>query len=501
MTIKILSIFFISLTLALIFGPFVKHFAFSRNLMDRPSSRKVHAEPVPRVGGIILYLACLIPFVIGIAVTPAVATDRFPMHSVYWMLSGATLVFLLGLVDDVHGLRPGIKFVFQGVAAFLAYHGGIYFEFVELPWGPSFSLGVFSMPFTIFWFLLVINAINLIDGLDGLAAGVSLFVALVLLTMSLLGGKYLVSLGLAALAGACLGFLRYNFNPASIFMGDSGSYFLGFMLASLSVLGSMKSQATVAIIIPIVALGVPLMDTLLAPIRRFIIGQDLFQPDKRHIHHQLLRKGLTHRKAVLWMYGATIFLGIFALLIVNTRDERAGFILIILAALVIVGIRKLGYLEYFAVDKMIGYFRDVTDEMGIKRDRRTFLNRQIEIKQAKTTDELWDRVIEALEQLRIDDARMHFNGLSEKLDANGPYTWKAREISVEPSECEYCVLSLDLPLLNNGKSYGVLHLRKDLVRDPITPYTLRRIEHLRRSVVNKIQELEEEAEANLHMNS
>ena len=167
-----------------------------------------------------------------------------------------------------------------------------------------------------------------------MAAGVSLFAALTLLITSFLGTQLTVSFFLAALAGSCIGFLRYNFNPASIFMGDGGSYFLGFSLAALSILGSMKSQATVSILIPLLALGLPLLDTLMAPVRRFLLGKKLFQPDKSHIHHRLLKRGLSHRNAVLVLYGATIIFGAMALIDVLAKNEYVGLTLLFLVGIV-----------------------------------------------------------------------------------------------------------------------------------------------------------------------
>lgn len=484
--IKILAVFFVALCLSMALTPFVGRIAKRLNLVDSPAARKIHTEPIPRLGGIAVYFAFMLSYwACMLLFSPEIGTSPI------WISAGATVVFIVGLWDDVRRLSPGAKFLFQILAAFMAYQGGLLFKNIALPWGSELSLGWFSGIATVFWVLLVVNAINLIDGLDGLAAGTSVFVSLLLLVMTISSPNTAVPVGLAALGGACMGFLRYNFNPASIFMGDCGSYFLGFMLASLSVLGSLKSQATVAIIIPIVALGLPLMDTILAPIRRFVLGQDLFQPDRSHIHHRLLKMGLSHRKAVLLMYGATIFLGVFALLIVQARDVKAGFLLFVLGLCIIFFIRKIGYMEYLTVDKMMGYFHDVTDVMGFARERRTFLNQQLSIAQAKNVNEMWDRIVSACELLKLDEARLHVNG-TKVMEATGEgFQWCAREICPESEECRGRVLSLDLPLVNETRSFGTLSLKKDLLFDPISHYTLRRIEHLRRAVVGKLKELEE----------
>jgi UDP-GlcNAc:undecaprenyl-phosphate GlcNAc-1-phosphate transferase len=299
-----------------------------------------------------------------------------------------------------------------------------------------------------------------------------------------MGGNLTVATGLAALSGACLGFLRYNFNPASIFMGDSGSYFLGYMLAALSVLGSMKSQATAAILIPVIALGFPIMDALLSPLRRFIIGKALFYPDKNHIHHKLIQKGLSHRNTVLLLYGATIFLGIFSLLLVNAQERRAAIVLVATGACIFIAIHKLGYLEYIAVDKILGYLHDITDVMGLRKERRSFLSHQIEIEEAADIDELWTKLVETLILLKIDQAEIRFNKARSK-----GYVWKRGKPDQELGNSDK-ILCIDLPLLEDYSNYGTLKIRKDLRSDPLRNSTLRRIELLRRSLVHKLKDFE-----------
>ncbi|MFZ2447556.1 MAG: MraY family glycosyltransferase [Syntrophobacteraceae bacterium] len=490
----VLVVLLVSLGLALLLTPVVAEVGRRFGLVDRPTGRKVHIRPIPRIGGVAIYLAFFGPFLGTLFCSSALLDKALSEQPILLISLGATLVFLVGLLDDIFHLHPFVKFGAQTAAALLAYWGGISFSQLQLPWTPLWDLGWTSLPLTVFWFLLVINAFNLIDGLDGLAAGVCLFASLILLILSIFAERFLVAAGLAALAGACLGFLRYNFNPASIFMGDSGSYFLGYMLASLSVLGSMKSQTTVAILIPIIALGLPLMDTILAPIRRFIVGKEMFRPDKSHIHHKLLAMGFSHRNAVLLLYGATIVLGLFALLLVNAQDQKVALVLLVLGISIAVGIKKLGYLEYLAVDKVIGYLQDVTDVMGLSKDRRTFLNCQVAINEAINIDQLWERVTDALELLKIDQADIKFDGICLGAGMNNYRNWCGREIIngvLGPCQ-ENRLLSISLPLADDKKSYGNLHLEKDLMLDPISHYTLRRIEHLRRTVVRKLKVFEEE---------
>ena len=487
----IFAILITSLALALLLTPLAARIGRRYGIVDAPSSRKVHIKPIPRIGGVAIYLAFFGPFVGFLFYSNGLTGQVLPEPAILWLFCGASLVFLMGLADDIFPLHPLVKFGVQAVAACLAYHGGICISHLQLPGATVLDLGWFSLPVTIFWFLLVTNAFNLMDGLDGLAAGVCFFASLVLLILSVMAGRYFVATGLAALAGACLGFLRYNFNPASIFMGDSGSYFLGFMLASLSILGSIKSEATVAILIPVIALGLPLVDTILAPIRRFLTGRQLFQPDKSHIHHRLLRLGLSQRGAVLLLYGANILLGLFAILLVEAHDRNATLILLVLGVSMIVGIRKLGYLDYLAVDKMMGYVQDVTDVMGLSKDRRTFLDRQITIAEAADIEQLWDGIIDALDLLRIDTAEIRFDGLCCAAGKDY-YCWQGGATTNLFGSCrENRFLSINLPLADEQKSYGTLYLAKDIIVDPISHYTLRRMEHLRRSIVHKLAVFDE----------
>ncbi len=476
-----------SLGLALVLTPLAARIGRRYGMVDVPSGRKVHIKPIPRIGGVAIFLAFFGPFMGALFYSNQLIGQILSEPAVLWLSCGAILVFLVGLADDIFRLHFLVKFFVQAVAACLAYHGGTCISSLQLPEVVVLDLGWFSLPVTIFWFLLITNAFNLIDGLDGLAAGVCFFASLVLLILSVMAGRYLVATGLAALVGACLGFLRYNFNPASIFMGDGGSYFLGFMLASLSILGSMKSQATVAILIPIIALGLPLLDTVLAPLRRFLMGKELFQADKSHIHHKLLKLGLSQRRAVLLLYGANLLLGLFAILIVNAHSQSAALILLVLGVCVIAGIRKLGYLEYLAVDKMMGYVQDVTDVMGLSKDRRTFLERQIAIGEAANIAQLWDRIVDALELLRIDRAEIRFDGVCCAHGEHNSYCWQRHATTdvFGPSE-ENSFLSINLPLVDEHKSYGTLYVAKDVIIDPISHYTLRRVEHLRRSIVRKL---------------
>ncbi len=489
----ILTIFLLSLLFSLMLTPLVGRTSKKLGLFDCPSDRKVHECQIPRTGGIGIFVSFFLPFFIA-EFYPTLITDKVVLDlQMVTLIAGAFIVFFMGLSDDIKGLGPWKKLTIQIIAATIAFSGGSKIETISLLWSnSSINLGLISYPATIIWYLAVINAINLVDGLDGLAAGISFFVSLILLIFCLANQKFYIAMGLAALAGGTLGFLRYNFNPASIFMGDCGSYFLGYMLATLSINGSIKSQATVAITIPIIALGLPLIEVIFSPIRRFIQGQRLFLPDKNHLHHRLLMMGFTHKGAVFVLYTFTLFLGGVALLIVNVKDYKAGIVLMLVAFVIIIGIRRLGYLEYLAADKVYGWFRDISDEAGFSRERRSFLNIQMEISQSKNLEELWGKVSHAFKKLDFDMVEMRIRMSGENVSKTNTisYIWTSNTFKRYEDICNEYIMKLEMPLLSKERGiYGNLWIIKDLKRDSLSHYTLRRVEHLRRTIMAVLDRL------------
>ena len=524
---SIIALFCLSLLLTLAFTPIVSRVALRLGIVDLPSARKVHKSQIPRAGGVAIFLGFLLPFGGAFFYYTDLLSQILENESLIWLVGGATVIMILGLIDDIRSVRARVKLVVQILAALIACQGGVTISAITSVWGTQYIFFPwFSYVITVFWFLLLMNAVNLIDGLDGLAAGICFFASLVLLALSVIGDRYFVAMGFSALAGACLGFLRYNFNPATIFLGDSGSYFLGYMLAGLSILGSMKGQTAVAIIIPIVAFGIPIFDTIIAPMRRFILGKKIFDPDRGHIHHELLRMGLDHRHAVLLLYGFSIVLGAFALILVNIHDARAALILGALWVLIFFGIRKLSYMEYLTMDKFYGWFRDMTDVAGISQKRRSFLSLQLDINKVRSMEDLWATVSQAVEILKFDRAELRMSsvasaGCVENGTSVGVY--EERRHSAAGASKDVCqpfqytmlsdndlmwiwtrghyrrlsdiarkdFLTIDLPLMNEAHIYfGNLRLMKDLKREPLEYYTLRRVEHLRRSITGVLKWLD-----------
>ncbi len=477
---------FVGTTVAtLVSTPLVIRWAKKKDICDYPSSRRVHDSCIPRAGGIAIFFSFTVAYLAALYAAYRLGYPRIVLREQLFFLLGGGGIFLLGLWDDLQKLSPWAKFAGQIGIALLVWGAGIDVELlsVTLHKGITLSAGL-SLLITVFWVVLLINAINLIDGLDGLAAGICLFVSVTLLLLCLGKGGPMLLVGFSALAGSCLGFLRYNFNPATVFMGDCGSYFLGYVLAVLTIEGSMKSHATVALLIPVIALGVPLLDTLLAPVRRFILGKKLFHPDRSHIHHALLRRGYSQRRVVIIIYGVTVFLGLVSLAFVYVKDHRSALVLVLPGILLFLAVKKLGYLEYLATDKVWGWLRDLTDEAGLSNERRSFLNLQMQITRSASIEDLWKNVCIAIEKLDFDMAELHLyeNVLPEC--GGEVMRWNCAKDTAEINFNAPSQFKLEMPLMADQEvNFGILWMIKDLKRSNMTHYTLRRVEHLRRTII------------------
>ena len=327
--------FMLAMFVSYVLTPYIKKLAFKIGAVDRPDNRKVHKKIMPRLGGLAIYIA----FMIGCVASMEITWD------IFGILLGGTLIVALGVADDVYQLPAKVKLLGQIAAACVLVIFDIRIEWVNNPLGGYFYLDMLSIPFTIFWVISFTNVVNLIDGLDGLAAGVSAIASLTVILVSVQMGYFHVAILTAALAGAIIGFIRYNFNPATIFMGDTGSMFIGYMLAAISVYGAVKTAATIALIVPAIALGLPILDTAFAIMRRYVNGRPIFQPDKGHLHHRLLATGMSHKETVLFMYGITAVLCIGAVLWAEMDGFYAALIIAVIMTAVAVGAKKIGILN------------------------------------------------------------------------------------------------------------------------------------------------------------
>lgn len=334
--------------LSALLTPIVRLVAIRFGAVSVPGGRNVNVRAIPRLGGVAITLALF--SALGVAVTTSESARAslltVPRHAVGLTL-GSAIMFAVGVVDDLRRMRALHKLAVQVAAAVLAYACGFRIDAIHLPWVGDLSMGVFALPITLMWIIGIVNAINLIDGLDGLAAGVVIFAGVTNLVVASVTDNPFTALLMAAMVGAVLGFLFYNFNPARIFMGDSGSYVLGYVLACGSLIGTaQKASTTLSILVPLLALGLPILDTLFSITRRALERRPIFSPDRGHVHHRLLDMGITHRRAVLILYAVNVALAVAALGVATGRSWQAG-VALVSASVVLLGlVRFVGYFEY-----------------------------------------------------------------------------------------------------------------------------------------------------------
>ena len=344
-----LGTFVLALLSAFILTRYVRDFATSHGWVAVPTQeRHLHSSPLPRLGGVAIFLSfscCM-----GMAALWALYSPRmhaaFSLKTLLTILGPASLVFLLGVYDDIHGVGPYFKFSVQGIAATMLFMGGLRIVNIPVVFGDNKLPWIVGWAFTVLWVLAITNAFNLIDGLDGLAAGSALFSTLVAFVVALLNGPSLVTVMTIALAGAILGFLRFNFNPATIFLGDSGSLFIGFVLSALALKGAQKAPTIVAVAIPVVSFGLPILETALSIVRRLISGRPVFTADREHIHHKLLQHGMSHRQVVILLYGVSAVFAMLSLFLLWPTGSSLGLVLAVLGIGIWIGVQHLGYLEF-----------------------------------------------------------------------------------------------------------------------------------------------------------
>ena len=370
------ALFLIAVFASLVITPLVRRLCERFSLLDVPADgRRVHKKAIPRLGGLGIYLSV----VIALSTLPLVdnlltQSLRAYKANFFMILIPATLVLCLGIYDDLRGANATLKFVVLGLIAGLFYWMGGRIDSLAIPLVGTVHLpSTLAFVVTVLWLVGITNAFNLIDGVDGLASGAALFSSLVILMVSLAGENPFMIVVALVLCGALSGFLRYNFNPASIFLGDSGALFVGFALAALSVLGTHKATTAVAVITPILAFGLPIVDTSVTLGRRLISGRPIFQGDSEHIHHMLLARGWSQRHVVLVLYGVCAAFGLLATIYTRTSSPMMGFVLFVIVVVVIFAV---GHLRYHEMDEI---------KAGVKRtvaDRRIRLANNIRVRRA-----------------------------------------------------------------------------------------------------------------------
>ena len=329
----IIAAFAVAAVLSYFFTPPGKNFAHKVGAIDVPKdARRMHKKPIPRLGGLAIYGGFLCSILIFGQLD----------ETMLCVLLGAAIIVALGIFDDVLALGAKLKFVVQIVAAAIPVcigdlQIGLFTNLNPLSDTPFVHLGILAVPVTIIWIVGITNAVNLIDGLDGLAVGVSSIAAITMLAVALLTGNMPIAITMAALAGACIGFMPYNLNPAKIFMGDTGSTFLGYMLATVSIMGLFKFYAVISFAVPFLILGLPIFDTANAIIRRVAAGRSPMSPDRGHVHHKLIDMGFNQKQAVAILYAISATLGLTAVVLTSSGEVKAIVLLLAVLAAILVG--------------------------------------------------------------------------------------------------------------------------------------------------------------------
>ena len=324
----------VALVISFLSTPIVKSFAYKLGAIDVPKDeRRMHKVPIPRMGGLAIFLGFIISVLLFVEVD----------DQMKGILLGSVIIVVMGIIDDITPLRASLKFVIQILAALIPVYYGVQITCISNPNlfsdNPYWNFGWLSIPITVIWIVGLTNAVNLIDGLDGLAIGVSSISALTMLAIDMLGAEPQVAVIMAALVGACIGFMPYNMNPAKIFMGDTGSTFLGYILACITIQGLFKFYAVISFVVPFLILGLPIFDTMFAIIRRISHGQNPMAPDRSHVHHRLIDMGLNQKQAVAVLYVISAILGLSAVVLATSGEIKAILCLMALIIVCLIAVR------------------------------------------------------------------------------------------------------------------------------------------------------------------
>lgn len=415
-------LFITSFAACFVLTPLFRNLFRSAEVLDHPDlGRKMHVEPVPRVGGVPILIAVVLAFsVLGLSPLAGHQTVRQAIPIAVRFGPAVLVVFATGLIDDLIGLKPWQKLAGQGAAAVLAAWAGLRIEGL----GSVKLEPVLGTAVTIFWLIGCSNALNLIDGVDGLATGVGVFSTVTMLVAAFLQGHYTLVAAMAPLAGALLGFLRFNFNPASIFLGDCGSLTLGFVLGCYGVLWSQKCSTVLAVTAPLMALAIPLLDTGLAIVRRVLHGKPIFTGDRAHIHHKLLERGLSPRRVALLLYGVCGLAAAFSLLQTMASNRFAGIIVVLFCLSAWLGVQHLGYVEFAVAGRL------VTPAMFLRTLNAQLLLRSLEasLAQAEALDECWEILLHACREFGFSRVCLSMNGARYEvnLSPDGSPAWMFR---------------------------------------------------------------------------
>ena len=410
MTLLFFALFAFSLAVSFVATRQVRDVATRRGWVAAPpDGRHVHQTALPRLGGVAIFLAFSVSLGIWLGLSlifPRLVEGLAP-ETLLRIYVPACLIFCLGIYDDLHGAGPYLKFSVQAIAGAMLFAGGM--RVLDLPLISPHSLPWFvGLPLTVLWVVAVTNAFNLIDGLDGLAAGSALFSTMVFFVCSLVNHSWLGSLMSVTLAGAILGFLRFNFNPATIFLGDSGSLFIGFMLSALALAGAQKAPTFVAVAIPVVSFGLPILETLLSVMRRLISGRPIFTADREHIHHKLLQMGFTHRQVVIVLYAVSAVFAMLSLFLLWPTGSTLGLVLAVVGTGIWLGVQHLNYLEFGELRRVA---QRTIDQRQIVINNLSVRRALEELKAAGDFNQVRSVLVAAFESNDFDAFELHLKSL------------------------------------------------------------------------------------------
>lgn len=449
---------------ALCLTPPVRAVARWAGVLDTPDGqRKRHLGSVPKLGGIAVFLSfySCVWLASGRLDWPGIGEASRLASAMFFP---SLIILLLGVTDDLRPVGPWVKIAVQLVAGLLIYYQlDIGIQTVANPFASNVALGVFSLPATLMWIILVTNAFNIVDGMDGLAAGVAFIALSCMFLVSLQMGHPALALMAAPLAGAVLGFLRYNFNPASIFLGDSGSLFLGFQLAVLSMIGSQKSSTAIAVAAPLFILALPIVEAATSTVRRFLTGRSILQPDSGHIHHQLIRLGFTPRRAAGMLYLGSAAFGLASLFIIQSGARIVGLIAVLFAVVTWIAIQALGYTEFAEVNSALRRFvsqrRIIQNSIVSRRLADDFLT-------AQSVPEAWRLLRSAARRLGFSYVELRLNSAAGSADApeNDRY---AQQLSPESRREKASETSFAVALTGKKEPLGEVIFRRALAAPPM----------------------------------
>ncbi|HEC02790.1 MAG TPA: undecaprenyl/decaprenyl-phosphate alpha-N-acetylglucosaminyl 1-phosphate transferase, partial [Phycisphaerales bacterium] len=401
-----LTVYLGAAVLAIMTTPIVIRIAKRLNILDAPDVRKVHSKPIPRIGGVAIFVSMMaLTLPVLFLQNPIGDSFRLVQSKIVALLVAAGFVFIVGLVDDIRGLPVRAKFLAQLVAALVVCHAGIRIPGVTVTESLVINFGWLSWPITILWIVGISNAINLIDGLDGLAAGICAATCGVIVILSFYFGPPVMTVMMLSLMGALTGFLFYNFSPAKIFMGDSGSLFLGFIIASSSVLCAAKAETLVGLALPTLTLGIPIFDTLLSMLRRFLERRSMFAPDRSHFHHQLLALGFRQRHAVMIAYAVTLLAAGLGMFMLVTRNAETVVVFVCILFLLVLAFRIVGSVRLRETMAALKKKHSISSEK--KREMEDFQQVELHFRQAENFDHWWRAVSTAADKMGVLNLSLH----------------------------------------------------------------------------------------------